>query len=136
MDKCWASIIGGWSGTLSGEHYVSRGLWRGRPLLVLSGFDWLKGEEKVIPTNRLVARILCTNHNNQLSSLDSEAVEFMKILADFERVLFARWKTRQKSILNIKRYSVDGFLFERWAIKTAIGCSLVNHKDGRWHQTQ
>src|SRR2546425_10257894 len=81
MDKCWASITGGCSNTLSGEHYVSRGLWQGRPLVVLSGFDWLKGEEKVIPTNRLIAKILCTNHNNELSRLDSEAVEFIKTLA-------------------------------------------------------
>src|SRR5437868_15460857 len=127
MDKCWASIIGGCSNTLSGEHYVSRGLWQGRPLVVLSGFDWLKGEEKVIPTNRLIAKILCTNHNNELSRLDSEAVEFIKTLAEFERVLFVRWKARQNSILNIKRYGVDGFIFARWTLKTAIGCSLVNH---------
>jgi len=136
MDKCWASIIGGCSDTLSGEHYVSRGLWQGRPLVLVSGFDWLSGEEKVIPTNRLIGKMLCTNHNNQLSPLDSEAVEFIRTLAEFERVLFVRWKTRQKSILNIKRYTVDGIVFERWAVKTAIGCSVVNHKDKLWHQTQ
>jgi len=136
MVKCWASIIGGCSTKLSREHYVSQGLWAGQKLIVVSGFEWLKGEEKTIPLKELTANILCTNHNTLLSPLDSEAVRFVKTLVELERVLTARWKSRQKSFLNIRRADVNGTLFERWAVKTIIGCSCVDHKHKRWHQTQ
>ena len=136
MVKCWASIIDGCSNTLSGEHYISKGLWSGRKLIIVRSFEWLKGEVRTIPIERLTARILCTNHNNQLSPLDSEAVEFIKTIAELERVLLARWKSPQRIFLNIIRPSVNGTIFERWAVKTAIGCSLVDHKNRLWHQTQ
>src|SRR5260370_31611566 len=136
MHKCWASIIGDCSNRLSREHYVSQGLWAGQQLIIVSGFEWLKGEEKTLPLKELTANILCTNHNTLLSPLDSEAAKFIKTLNELERVLTARWKSRQKSFLNIGRHEVKGTLFERWTAKTIIGCSSVDHRDRFWHQTQ
>ena len=121
MHKCWASIIGDCSNRLSREHYVSQGLWAGQQLIIVSGFEWLKGEEKTLPLKELTANILCTNHNTLLSPLDSEAAKFIKTLNELERVLTARWKSRQKSFLNIGRHEVKGTLFERWTAKTIIG---------------
>lgn len=135
MDKCWASIIGGCSNKLSGEHYISKGLWLGRPLITISGFEWLKGEEKTLPVQKLTGRILCTSHNNQLSPLDSEAVEFIKKQVQVEHVLYQRLKSR-KRIFDPRRLAVDGEVFQRWAVKTVIGCSYIDHKDGVWHQTR
>lgn len=136
MKRCWASVIGGCSKKLSKEHYVSKGLWAGEKVLVVSGFDWLKGEEKSIPLTALTAKILCAEHNTLLSPLDSVAVKFVQQLDELERVLTARWKTKQKNILNIRRHHVNGTHFERWAAKTLIGCLYANRQDGFWYQTQ
>jgi hypothetical protein len=135
MVKCWASTIGGCSNKLSGEHYISKGLWLGRTLITISGFEWLKGEEKILPVQKLTGKILCTSHNNQLSPLDSEAVEFIKKLTEVERVLHLRLKSR-KRIFDIRRCAVDGEAFQRWAVKTVIGCSYIDHKDRFWHLTR
>lgn len=104
-------------------------------MITISGFEWLKGEVKTLPVQRLTGRILCTNHNNQLSPLDSEAVEFIKKLARVEHVLYQRLKSGRR-IFDIRRPAVDGEVFQRWAVKTVIGCSYIAHKDRFWHLTR
>jgi hypothetical protein len=55
MDKCYANSLGGCSGKISKEHYISEHLLRELGPIKAKGFHWLRGEEK-----RLY-KILCVN---------------------------------------------------------------------------
>lgn len=66
--------------TLSDEHYVSATALKAiDAVLGVSGLPWLKsGESKAISAERLVSRVLCTRHNNALSSLDAQGGRFVR----------------------------------------------------------
>jgi hypothetical protein len=52
---CWASILGDCGGRQSGEHVVSKGLFRGKAVHV-RGLHWCAGEFKTIGLKGLEAR--------------------------------------------------------------------------------
>ncbi len=137
MITCWASALGGCSSIQSGEHYFTRGLWSNSSITV-SGFDWQKGDAKILPVGSLEANILCTTHNNQLGEeVDAEAVRIFRILGAISQE-FQEWQTnppRKKPLLP-KHYYADGRLLERWAAKTLIDVVCVEGKSGtKWHVT-
>jgi len=88
-----------------------------------------------LPLSSLTAKILCTEHNHRLSPLDSEAIRLFKWLDEIWRLQEVRRKLRRTKFWTVKRYMVNGNLFERWAAKTAIGLCCAFDKNLHWKQT-
>jgi hypothetical protein len=137
MVTCWASGMGGCSSIQSGEHYVTRGLWSNTSITI-SGFDWQKGEAKLLPVGSLEANILCTTHNSKLGEqVDAEAIKLFKTIGEISQE-FQNWQAnppRKKPLLP-KRYEAQGKLLERWAAKTLIDFVCVEGKNTtKWHLT-
>jgi hypothetical protein len=75
LSKCYARSIGNCSNQLSKEHYISKGVLEliGCKIEV-SGFSWLKGKKNQLTIPSLTSKILCTQHNSELSILDDSEV--------------------------------------------------------------
>jgi hypothetical protein len=58
MDKCYANSLGGCSGKISKEHYISEHLLRELGPIKAKGFHWLRGEEKIIGASALTASVV------------------------------------------------------------------------------
>lgn len=119
MNKCWAYSLGDCAGGISKEHYISKNLFpSGR--VTISGFDWLKGKEKVLPIQNLVANILCRKHNTALSELDAEVNNFMGIL---NKIKTQEHFLKSVKVLSVQpdSYLVNGSLLERWLAKCIVG---------------
>ena len=121
MKNCWANTLGNCSNKRSLEHLISQNLFDSRTIKI-QGFDWCK-EEKEIGLANAGRKILCTKHNSELSHLDSEAGKFMDALMHATEISQKRKKLKPKK-WSIHRATVDGYLIERWFIKTFINISL------------
>jgi hypothetical protein len=134
MVTCWASGMGGCSKKQSAEHYVTRGLWTSSEIMI-SGFDWQKGQSKMLPVATVESKILCERHNNLLSGIDAEATKIFGFLGDALLDLQHRQQNRviKKSLLP-KRLEADGKLFERWCTKTLVDFVCVEKSDAVWHK--
>lgn len=119
----------------SAEHYVTRGLWSASEIII-SGFDWQKGEAKMLPVATLESKILCEYHNNKLSEVDAEATRIFRFvgqsLSEFQD---RETNLRKRKRLLPRRYQADGRLFERWCAKTLIDYVCVEKSDTVWHGT-
>ena len=73
----------------------------------MSGFDWCKGEEKVVGIDSLTERMLCANHNSKLSLFDQTAKGAI-----------------ESFVTGSSKNAIDGNAFERWLVKTAVNLSL------------
>lgn len=111
--KCYASHLGSCSDRISREHYVSENLLKEISNLEVSGFKWLKGEIKKLPTTTLTSNILCTNHNSKLSDLDAQIVNIFKDFKEFSENYLAPQKNKKRNI-NAKS-------FEKWMLKVLCG---------------
>jgi hypothetical protein len=134
MIKCWASSLGNCSDVQSGEHYVTRGLFKGKTVIA-NGFDWLNGGTKEIGLSSLTANILCNHHNSQLSVLDSEAIRVFETFDEIHRLEGIRRSLKPKKIWQVKRHRVNAKLFERWVAKLLVGIFCVIGKDDHWYLT-
>lgn len=131
--KCWASILGDCDGKQSKEHYMSRGLWKGRTVRV-KGFSWLSGTDKEIGVDSFQSRILCERHNRELSPLDAEA---QKLFETFEQIIRnlktnATLKSRN-AYRKPKTWKVDGLKVERWAAKFLVGLVCAEQREAKWY---
>lgn len=104
-NKCWAACFGDCEGEITAEHLVSKSLFPDG-IVFVEGFDWCKNIKKV-GINSLTRKILCKKHNNDFSILDSEAKYAINC--------FGKGKTERP---------INGILFERWLLKTAINLSI------------
>ena len=104
-NKCWAACFGDCEGELTAEHLISKSLFPDG-IVFVEGFDWCKNLKKV-GINSLTRKILCKKHNNDFSVLDSEAKYAINC--------FGKGKTERP---------INGILFERWLLKTAINLSI------------
>lgn len=116
MIGCWANIIGGCSSKISGEHIVSKSIFTDN-MLHISGVSWL-GEKKSLPKKTLEANILCTTHNNNLSELDTTAMELSSAIRDCYSA------HSEVSIL------LNGWFFERWCLKVLCGLIASGWTEG------
>jgi hypothetical protein len=132
--KCWASNLGGCSVEQSAEHYFTRGLFKGRTVLV-RGFEWLHGEAKEIGIDSLTVKNLCRRHNTQLSEVDQGAIRLFQTIEEVIRVQNVRTQFKRKRFSNFVKHHVDGRIFERWAAKFLIGLVEAAEKERRWHIT-
>lgn len=118
MERCWAKSLGDCSGPISGEHYVSSGLFEQSELFV-QGFNWCKNEIKQIPKKSLVANILCREHNTRLTEVDKAGIRAFRTLQESTRLSNVR-NTLKPRYWNIVRLEIDGLMLERWFLKTLI----------------
>lgn len=76
------------------------------------------------------SNILCQRHNSQLSDLD----EFARNLAMVSREsIFSAF--RGEPLVEGKVRELDGWMLERWLMKTSIGALCANTRDVLWHLT-
>ena len=116
MKNCYASTLGGCSGGITGEHYISRSVLKlishddAHPgIAVVSGPRW---KNKALPIASLVANILCRAHNEGLSLLDSTAKTFLEAMQQ----IHSNAKSHARVTL-----SLTGDHFERWLLKVLCG---------------
>lgn len=118
MKKCWASSIGNCSSKISGEHIISKSVFL-NDIIDVMGFDWCKHEPKKIGLASVTKKILCTTHNSKLSILDSEAKYWFDQMREVDRIFAVRKGISAKTPTVVK-YQVNGYLIERWLLKTLI----------------
>jgi hypothetical protein len=135
MPKCWAKSMGNCSEEQSGEHYLSRGLFTAQTVIV-GGFSWLKDGPKELPVARVITNCLCKRHNELLSELDKEAIHLSKNLAEIRRLHDVRTALKKQKNWTIRRYTVKGFLIERWMAKLLVGLLYAINQEGSWHLYQ
>lgn len=129
---CWARVLDNCKGALTGEHLISVAVWaapsgkppnrrskEGRKVAVLRGE--LPPREFPHPTaiRNLTAHVLCEFHNEATSSLDTEGGRFARAIETFNTCQHMR-SVYPGLNWNLRRYTVDGKLLERWFLKTAI----------------
>ena len=119
---CWAGSLGDCEGGLSGEHTVSKCLFSGESVKV-HGFHWCLDEPITVGISSLTRNILCRKHNSDLSEVDVCAKTTLDTLADSMKLATLR-NELQQSHWTIKRYEIDGRLFERWFVKTLVNVAL------------
>lgn len=123
MPTCWARCLGNCDHRQSREHYVSKGLWANDTVNV-TGFDWCADAPKSIPIKKLVRKILCKKHNEQLSCVDDAGNTVFGTIAKIVELDNAQReiavRSRNPPIWCIQEYRVDGRLLERWFLKTLI----------------
>lgn len=119
MASCWATTIGECGGKTSREHVVSKSLFVS-PEVTVQGLHWCKDEPKTVGIESLTAKILCQDHNSQLSPLDSAAGAAFHVLRQQTKLANDRAKLPPKSLVKVERFSIDARLLERWFLKTLL----------------
>lgn len=122
MKNCWANSLGCCSGKLTAEHIISNSILNKK--FKVKGFSWCKDEPKEISASSLTGKILCEKHNNELSTFDSEAKQYVSVIDNFCRKTndFKKHDLRKNSIPII--HKIDGIKLERWCCKTLINVCL------------
>lgn len=113
---CYAEGLGGCSGKLSLEHFISRSL-----LLDLEPTFTAEG---LLPADPAVAapasaasvasRVLCRTHNATLSEVDGAVVPFLSACRRFDQAL-------NSTAVRAETAVVDGYMLERWLVKALLG---------------
>jgi hypothetical protein len=113
--RCWASETSPCKGTLSREHYLSRGIFQGKFFDSSELDDTIKRSR--INADDLVVRCLCEGHNNAMSPLDQTGVDFVNCLHEANR-LHSTWKN-YGGPLDPVYFTISGRDLQRWSLKTA-----------------
>lgn len=105
---------------------ILRALSTGGRGMMVSGIPWLNGESREMHVSALGSNILCTRHNNALSSLDAAAADVVSYLRA-DQVDLERMEEGHSFTL------VSGALWERWMLKLLLGgmASGSLGRDGR-----
>jgi hypothetical protein len=120
--KCWADCLGDCNSKQSREHVISKVLFPGSTVTV-QGFSWCKNEPKEIGIANLTAKILCKPHNTALSPVDKSAGTAFEALREVTRLKNVR-EAMKPHRWNVKTYSLDGVMVERWFLKTLINLAV------------
>lgn len=125
MQACWAVSIGGCGGKTSREHVISKSLFVS-PEVTVEGLHWCKDQPKTVGIESLTARILCQEHNSQLSPLDSAAGAAFDALRRQTKLANERQKLSPKALLRVERFNIDAKLLERWLLKTLLNLTYCS----------
>lgn len=115
--KCYARALGNCSPGLSREHYISRAV-----LKDIGGEKavWLEGLQHQNPgvhsLNSLTSKILCRDHNNALSDLDSTGAAVARTLRHYQTALDDGKPEPTSQLIEL-----NGSKFERWLLKIVFG---------------
>ncbi len=121
--ECWAAAMGGCGSKISREHVVSKSLFDSTKVQV-QGLSWCKNEPKTIGIQAMTAKILCREHNNALSPLDSAAGDAFDA---FRQNAKRNGEIHKRSILTLlqeKPFTIDAKLLERWLLKTLLNLTF------------
>jgi hypothetical protein len=105
---------------------VSKGLFVS-PTLTVQGFSWCKDEPKTVGIQSLTAKILCQEHNSQLSPLDDAASAAFEALRQQTKLANDRGKLAPNTRLKIERFKIDAKLLERWFLKTLLNLTCKSN---------
>jgi hypothetical protein len=114
--RCYAATLGGCSGQISREHYISRSVLESvGQVIQISGLPWQERSEiKTVGTSALTAKILCEHHNSLLSPLDDTAKELVVGLKD-------AYDSAMKGNMSNGTCSLPGDQLEKWLLKVIVG---------------
>jgi hypothetical protein len=129
MRKCWAQVLGNCGGGLSGEHVLSKGLFKGKSVQVQGGI-WKTEALKSIGINSLIVNIVCRAHNSELSGVDVEGIAAFHAIRRFEEILSNRIRHPRSTDLE---HIASGNLLERWFLKHTINLFIINSRDRTWY---
>ena len=119
--KCYAASRNNCSPKLSREHVITHGVLRASSTdgkVRVGGWPYLPaGTTADLPTNNVVAKVLCEKHNQALSALDEAAVRLFRCIREVER----RVTTNNRVTLRI-----DGHTVERWMLKSLCGIARLD----------
>jgi hypothetical protein len=118
MSACWASCLGNCADKITREHLVSENLFLDDEMTV-EGFPWCKGKPVKVGLASLTAKILCEQHNSDLSEVDTAGGQAFDALREARRVANIR-ERNLKHRWSVRRTRIDGRRFERWCLKTLI----------------
>jgi hypothetical protein len=121
MSDCWAACLGNCSDKISREHLVSENLFLDDEMTV-QGFPWCKEKPVKIGLASLTAKILCRQHNSDLSEVDTAGGNAFAAFRESRRLANIREK-QPKYRWRVVRTEIDGCGFERWCLKTLINLS-------------
>ncbi len=116
---CYASQLGGCSTQISKEHYVSDAILRlvslGEPSVLVRNLKF-QSPETVEPKgiSNLVAKVLCSKHNSDLSRFDSAG---QSLFAGMDQIDSTAGKAHEAPATIM----VNGDDLERWMLKTLCG---------------
>jgi hypothetical protein len=92
----------------------------GGEIVQVSGFPWQKTESQEIGIDALTSRILCSQHNSQLSPLDATGKEF---LSDVKSIFDKAFKSE---VWADEVFAIDGKKLELWLLKVLCGVFVVS----------
>jgi hypothetical protein len=119
---CWAACLGDCDGGLTREHTVSKCIFP-KGAVTVKGLHWCRDEPITIGISSLTRNILCKKHNSDLSDVDTYAKTAIETLVASMDLTTLRNNLRQNH-WTIKRYEIDGQLFERWFVKTLVNVTF------------
>ena len=129
MASCWAAPRGG-CGEPSREHYLTAGLWSGDSVSVI-GFSWCKDAPKDVGIGSLTAKVLCEPHNNDLSDVDTAAIDAFAAIRGAVELANKRAGKRARK-WKLRRFEADGPRFERWFLKAAANLCAMAETTNTW----
>lgn len=112
--ECWASSLGDCAAGISGEHYISKGIFEAKSVTI-RGLSWCRDKPIKIGIGSAVAKILCEKHNSALSKFDNEAANLSRFLE--QNVL--------DKPLNQTSIALNGRHLEKWALKTFLNLGYM-----------
>lgn len=124
MQKCWAAKLGNCCGTISKEHLISSCLYD-QEAITVKGLSWCKDNECTIGLDSLTSKILCKQHNNDLSEVDIGGAAAFNTLKKMKHQLSIREKMSPRRWTKTK-YHINGLMLERWFLKTGINLIYYN----------
>jgi hypothetical protein len=89
-------------------------------LIEVSGFPWQKTETQQVGIDALTSRILCSQHNSQLSPLDATGKEFLSDL----KSIFDKALKNEDWVDEV--FTIDGKKLELWLLKVLYGVFVVS----------
>ncbi len=124
LPGCYAKSLGNCSGSLTGEHYISRSVLKllsdDGKTVPFQGLSWQpRGKSQDISINTFQSKILCGDHNSQLTGLDAMAGSIVETVERFHMEL-----TEDDTGSSDLNFAVDGFQLERWLLKVIVGAAF------------
>ncbi len=113
---CWAHALGGCDEKMSREHIVTEKVFQEHSRLKINNTKASPRGTIELTRKNYVSKILCKNHNSNLSILDQEAINLMEVFKD----VHGKIKNNYSCDRNV--YRINKELLERWLLKT-----LINH---------
>ncbi|MGV0717171.1 hypothetical protein ABQE93_17385 [Mycolicibacterium sp. XJ662] len=132
--KCYANAHGGCSTKISGEHYVSLGLFK---LYGSNDPDYTiqhktgKGIGHPVTPKNFKANILCRNHNSALSPADDAALAF----ATFLRRVALEYDAGAGEWGQEEEITISGDDFQRWVLKIFLNHAVTGHFEEQQNRT-